>query len=87
MKAIVQATYGSTNVHDFRDIDKPEMADDEALAHGRGPGCVGSDERTAVSPTARALRATDAKDPGPGRAPCRARGGGQHGCDKAPARR
>ena len=33
MKAILQATYGSTNVHDFRNIDKPEMADDEALAH------------------------------------------------------
>ncbi|HEX7461471.1 MAG TPA: hypothetical protein VF317_04800 [Dermatophilaceae bacterium] len=41
MKAIVQATYGSTNVHDFRDIDKPEIADDEALAHWAWPGVCG----------------------------------------------
>ena len=33
MKAILQATNGSTNVDDFRNIDKPEIAVDEALAH------------------------------------------------------
>lgn len=31
MKAIVQGTYGSADVLEFRDIDKPEIADDEVL--------------------------------------------------------
>jgi NADPH:quinone reductase-like Zn-dependent oxidoreductase len=31
MKAIVQDTYGSTDVLELRDIDKPEIADDEVL--------------------------------------------------------
>ena len=29
MKAIVQDTYGSTGVLEFRDVDKPEIADDD----------------------------------------------------------
>ncbi|MDQ1539277.1 MAG: hypothetical protein QOH29_3 [Actinomycetota bacterium] len=31
MKAIVQDTYGSTDVLELRDVDKPEIADDEVL--------------------------------------------------------
>ena len=31
MKAIVQDTYGSPDVLEFRDIDKPEIGDDEVL--------------------------------------------------------
>jgi NADPH:quinone reductase-like Zn-dependent oxidoreductase len=31
MKAIVQDTYGSTDVLELRDIDKPEIANDEVL--------------------------------------------------------
>ncbi len=31
MKAIVQDAYGPTDVLEFRDIDKPEIADDEVL--------------------------------------------------------
>jgi NADPH:quinone reductase-like Zn-dependent oxidoreductase len=38
MKAIVQDTYGSTDVLDFRDIDKPEIADDEVLVRVQAAG-------------------------------------------------
>ncbi len=31
MKAIVQGTYGSSDVLELRDIDKPEIGDDEVL--------------------------------------------------------
>ena len=43
MKAIVQDAYGSTDVLELRDIDKPEMADGEVLlrvhAAGIDRGC------------------------------------------------
>ena len=35
MKAIVQDTYGETDVLELRDIDKPEIADDEVLVRIR----------------------------------------------------
>jgi NADPH:quinone reductase-like Zn-dependent oxidoreductase len=38
MKAIVQDTYGSTDVLEFRDIDKPEIADDEVLVRVHAAG-------------------------------------------------
>jgi NADPH:quinone reductase-like Zn-dependent oxidoreductase len=38
MKAIVQDTYGSTDVLELRDIDKPEAADDEVLVRVHAAG-------------------------------------------------
>jgi NADPH:quinone reductase-like Zn-dependent oxidoreductase len=38
MKAIVQNTYGSTDVLEFGDIDKPEIADDEVLVRVHAAG-------------------------------------------------
>lgn len=38
MKAIVQDTCGSTDVLEFRDIDKPEIADDEVLVRAHAAG-------------------------------------------------
>jgi NADPH:quinone reductase-like Zn-dependent oxidoreductase len=38
MKAIVQDTYGSTEVLELRDIDKPEIADDEVLVRVHAAG-------------------------------------------------
>jgi NADPH:quinone reductase-like Zn-dependent oxidoreductase len=38
MKAIVQDTYGSTDVLEFVDIDKPEIADDEVLVRVHAAG-------------------------------------------------
>jgi NADPH:quinone reductase-like Zn-dependent oxidoreductase len=38
MKAILQETYGSTDVLEFGDIDKPEIADDEVLVRVRAAG-------------------------------------------------
>jgi NADPH:quinone reductase-like Zn-dependent oxidoreductase len=42
MKAIVQDTYGSPDVLELRDIDKPEIGDDEVLVHVHAAG-VGRD--------------------------------------------
>jgi len=42
MKAIVRDTYGSPDVLELRDIDKPEIADDEVLVHVHAAG-VGRD--------------------------------------------
>jgi len=39
MKAIVQDTYGSADVLELRDIDKPEMGDDEVLVRVHAAGC------------------------------------------------
>jgi len=38
MKAIVQDTYGETDVLELRDIDKPEIADDEVLVRVQAAG-------------------------------------------------
>jgi NADPH:quinone reductase-like Zn-dependent oxidoreductase len=38
MRAIVQDTYGSTDVLEIRDIDKPEIADDEVLVRVHAAG-------------------------------------------------
>src|SRR2546425_10251315 len=38
MKAIVQDTYGSLDVLQLRDIDKPVVGDDEVLVRGRAAG-------------------------------------------------
>ena len=38
MKALVQDTYGSTDVLELRDIDKPEIADDEVLVRVHAAG-------------------------------------------------
>jgi NADPH:quinone reductase-like Zn-dependent oxidoreductase len=38
MKAIVQDTYGSTDVLELRDIDKPALADDEVLVRVHAAG-------------------------------------------------
>jgi NADPH:quinone reductase-like Zn-dependent oxidoreductase len=35
MKAVIQDTYGSTDLMEFREIDKPHIKDDEALVHVR----------------------------------------------------
>jgi NADPH:quinone reductase-like Zn-dependent oxidoreductase len=42
MKAIVQDEYGSADVLEIRDIDIPEIADDEVLVHVHAAG-VGRD--------------------------------------------
>src|ERR687896_730424 len=42
MQAIVRDTYGSPDVLELRDIDKPEIADDEVLLHVHAAG-VGRD--------------------------------------------
>lgn len=38
MKAVVQDTYGSAAVLETRDIDRPEIGDDEVLVHVRAAG-------------------------------------------------
>lgn len=38
MKAIVQDTYGSPEVLEIRDIEKPEIADDEVLVRVHAAG-------------------------------------------------
>jgi hypothetical protein len=38
MKAIVQDTYGSTDVLELRDVDKPEMGDDEVMVRVHAAG-------------------------------------------------
>src|SRR5215210_8883045 len=38
MKAVVQDTYGSPDVLELRDIDKPEIGDDEVLVRVRAAG-------------------------------------------------
>jgi len=38
MKAIVRDTYGSPDVLELRDIDKPEIGDDELLVHVHAAG-------------------------------------------------
>ena len=38
MKAIVRDTYGSPEVLELRDIDKPEIADDEVLVRVHAAG-------------------------------------------------
>ena len=38
MKTIVQDEYGSPEVLELRDIDEPEIADDEVLVHVRAAG-------------------------------------------------
>jgi NADPH:quinone reductase-like Zn-dependent oxidoreductase len=38
MKAIVQDKYGSPEVLELRDIDKPEIGDDEVLVRIRAAG-------------------------------------------------
>ena len=38
MKAIVQDEYGSADVLELRDIDKPEIGDDEVLVHVHAAG-------------------------------------------------
>src|SRR5215211_605862 len=38
MKAIVRDMYGSADVLELRDIDKPEIADDEVLVHVHAAG-------------------------------------------------
>jgi NADPH:quinone reductase-like Zn-dependent oxidoreductase len=38
MKAIVQETYGSADVLELRDVDQPEIADDEVLVRVHAAG-------------------------------------------------
>ena len=38
MKAVAQDTYGSPDVLELRDIDKPEIGDDEVLVRVRAAG-------------------------------------------------
>jgi NADPH:quinone reductase-like Zn-dependent oxidoreductase len=38
VKAIVQDSYGSADVLEFRDIGKPEIAGDEVLVHVHAAG-------------------------------------------------
>nr|MDQ3643598.1 NAD(P)-dependent alcohol dehydrogenase [Actinomycetota bacterium] len=38
MKAMTQGKYGSAKVMELRDIDKPQIADDEVLLRVRGAG-------------------------------------------------
>jgi NADPH:quinone reductase-like Zn-dependent oxidoreductase len=42
MKAIVQDTYGSADVLELRDIERPGIADDEVLVRVHGPASTGA---------------------------------------------
>ena len=44
MKAIVQDEYGSPDVLELTDIDKPELGDDEVLVRIRAAGWLSLDE-------------------------------------------
>ncbi len=65
MQAIVQDTYGSAEVLDAREIEKPVIGDNEVLVRVRAAGVnlgrLGGDERAAVhrAPRARAAQAQD----------------------------
>jgi NADPH:quinone reductase-like Zn-dependent oxidoreductase len=52
MKAIVQDVYGSADVLELRDINRPPIGDEEVLvqvrAAGVDPGCVAPDGRRAL---------------------------------------
>ena len=90
MKAIVQDTYGSTDVLELRDIDKPEIADDEVLVRvhaagvDRGVWHVMTGLPYPIRLAGYGLRAP--KTPS-GHGPGRGRGGGRQGRDQVPARR
>jgi hypothetical protein len=68
MKAIVQYKYGSADVLELRDIDKPEIGGDEVLVVARGrrrPGSLASDDWPAalLTPHHPRPRAPSAQEP------------------------
>ena len=81
MKAIVQDTYGSTDVLELRDISQPEIADDEVLirvhAAGVDRGVWHLMTGLAVPDTPRGLRAPGTQDARPGHGRGRGRDGGR----------
>ncbi|HET6754480.1 MAG TPA: hypothetical protein VFH23_11085 [Jiangellaceae bacterium] len=90
MKAIVQDTYGSADVLELRDIDKPEIADDEVLVRVHAAGVDRGVWHLMTGlpyPTPRDPRAPRTQDPRSGHGRGRGRGGGRGGRDQVPARR
>ncbi len=91
MKAIVQDTYGSADVLELRDIDKPEIADDEVLVRvhaagvDRGVWHVMTGLPYPIRLAGYGLRAP--KNPVLGHGRGRGRGGGRQRRDQVPARR
>ena len=65
MKTIVQDEYGSPDVLELRDIDKPEIADDEVLVHVHAAGVNPGDWAIMNGPTVHrppGIRAAQAKE-------------------------
>jgi NADPH:quinone reductase-like Zn-dependent oxidoreductase len=91
VKAIVQDTYGSTDVLELRHIDKPEIGDSEVLVRvhaGRGgSGRLASDSGFALPDTPRGLRAAGAQDPRCRSGPSWRGRGRRQERDQIPARR
>ncbi len=91
MKAIVQDTYGSPGVLELRDIDKPEIGDDEVLVRvhaagvDRGVWHLMTGLPYPIRLAGYGLRAP--KNPVLGIGRGRGRGGGRQGRDPFPARR
>ena len=67
MKAIVQDTYGSADVLELRDVERPEVADDEVLVRGgrrrRGSRRLAPHDRRAVPDAHPGLRAAGTEGP------------------------
>jgi hypothetical protein len=70
MKAVVQDTYGSPNVLELRDIDKPEIGDDEVLVrvHAAGVDRGGLSSSGSSTPLLRSLAPWRAFSPSLGQA-------------------
>ena len=77
MKAIVQDAYGSPDVLELRDIDKPSVEDDEVLVRVRAasvhPDVWHVPDRPAVRPPHDGCGAAQTKEPCSGNRPGRGR--------------
>jgi hypothetical protein len=91
VKAIAQDTYGSTDVLELRDIDKPEIANDEVLVRVRAAGVDRGVWHLMTGPgvpdTPCGLRATQAQEPGSRPRIGRTRRSSRQGCDPVSTRR
>jgi hypothetical protein len=89
LKAIVRDTYGSPDVLELRDIDKPEIEDDEVLirvhAAGVDRGVWHIMTGLPISYTPRGLRPPRAQEPRHRLRRGRGRGGARQECEQVPA--
>ena len=90
MKAIARDTYGPADGLELREIERPEIGDDEVLvrvhAAGVDRGRLAPHGRPAVPDPPRGLRAAGAQEPGPGIGRGRGRRGGRQRGDAGPSR-